>query len=228
MGIWFNRGNFTQNGGTIFGSIAHTWQNTFGNFTIRSAYWDGNLTTSPLAYNEAVLFIRGGMANFDVDGWDVCTFKFEVSTDPTGAILNNISLNSTRKGWSTGAGVPNTAYFEIKNYRGNDVDADFSVWSSKRGRFINSVDAKVRTNNSSNANNSKGLVEEQYDVTLKVRDLSQNVLQGVKDYIIDEDLGNRSNWTVTTPNVNYTNDRVYTGTTDVNGEVDKDILWRLQ
>ena len=52
------------------------------------------------------------------------------------------------------------------------MDADFSVWSSKRGRFINSVDAKVRTNNAANANNSKGLVEEQYNVRLKVRDLS--------------------------------------------------------
>ena len=223
-GIWFKEGNFTQNGGTIFGSMAHTWQNTFGNFTIRSAYWDGNLTTSPLAYNEAVLHIRGGLANFDVDGWDVCTHKFEVANDPNGAILNNVTLNSTRKGWSTGAGVPNSAYFEIKNYRGNDVEADFSVWASKRGRFINSVDAKVRSNNASNTSQSKGLVEEQYNVTLKVRDLSQNVLQGVKSYIIDQDSGIRTNWTITSPNVNYTNDRVYTGTTDVNGEVDKDIL----
>ena len=103
-----------------------------GNFTLRSAYLMVPIT-SPLAYNEAVLFIRGGMANFDVDGWDVCTFKFEVSTDPTGAILNNVSLNSTRKGWSTGGSVPNSAYFEIKNYRGNDVEADFSVWSSVVG-----------------------------------------------------------------------------------------------
>ena len=49
----------------------------------------------PLGLQRGCVVYWGGMANFDVDGWDVCTFKFGVSTDPTGAILNNITLNST-------------------------------------------------------------------------------------------------------------------------------------
>ena len=222
VGFWFKEGNFTQNGGVIFGSMSHTWQAGFGNFTIRDGLWDGN-TTVGASFNIIVLHIRGALSNFDIDGWKLTTFKFEAAADPTGAILNNIEFNSASKGWSTGANLPNTAYFTLNNYRGVDMAADFSMWASKRGKFINSVDVKVRANNTSSST-SKGVVEEQYDVTLKVRDLSQNLLQGVKSYIIDQDNGNRANWTINTPNINFTNDRIYTGTTDVNGEIDEDIL----
>jgi len=226
-GIWFQYGNFTQNGGVLFGSTAHTWDVNFGNTIIRNAAWDGNETTN-VAFNEIVLHIRGA-SNFDVDGWKLNAFQVAVANDPTGSKFNNVVFNSSQKGWATGGsaltnGVPAGTYLTLKNYQGVDMGGDFSIWLSKWGKFINSYDVKVVANNPSSTN-SKGLVEEQFDVTLKVRDLDQVDQQGVKAYIIDNNnSGIRTDWTITTPNVNYTNDRVYNATTDVNGEADLDIL----
>jgi hypothetical protein len=226
-GIWFDRGNFTQNGGVIFGSTSHTWDVNFGTTYIRNGAWDGN-SISGVAYNEIVLHIRGA-GNFDVDGWDLTTFQTSVAADPTGSTFANVTYNSSQKGWATGGspvtgGFPAGKYLTLKNYQGRDMGGDASVWISRWSKFINSADLKVVANNPNN-NGSKGLVEEQYDVTLKVRDLAQTVQQGVKAYTIDNNnSGIRTNWTITTPNINYTNDRVYNGTSDVNGEIDLDIL----
>lgn len=109
--------------------------------------------------------------------------------------------------------------YNFRNYSGGDRGnrLDIGLWAGKKGKIINSASGtnlEVKEHLIGNAN-STGTWEITKEIAPTILDVSGNPIEFVKMYIRDSDNGNR----IDGNGYDFTNDRTYFKTSDVNGEI---------
>jgi len=164
------------------------------------------------AFDWVNVLMKGPRVEMNCSSLDFVSFDASVE--------NAVSPALTGTAFSTGTGVPSTDFLEITNYTPVNNDFDHSIWGG--GRKVRYIDATgdliIATNNPAAKANNRGLIEETQRYKPVFVDTTFTPVENIKYHITDVDDASRENWTLTAPSVNYVDDRIYAGTSDVSGE----------
>lgn len=208
-----------QNGGTL------NWKGA----TIQLAsvmFWEANsvinISNGKLINTRGPLIrIRSYSTNLDVNGFEVeGGDSIDFFNTPVRFLGYNPKYGQRSTEIVSSQSGGSDSLFIFRNYNSEGLQQDFSVWRGADSLFINlAKEGDINNRHNDGGNGQKGLTRVSKEVQINVKDVANNNLENVRYYIKDYNNGNRLNRIPRSGfNYNLDLDKVYTGSTDSNGD----------
>ena len=204
-------GTFNMNGGELFAGAVINWQ---AGSTI-------NIESGRILSTLANERIRDYCSNLTINGLTLSGIAFDMFRAPISIegleYYDSANQTSRIQLVSTGSGGTDDEV-EFKNYPARKGTSDFDAWKNADLKITNSeLGTDLSTVAGGGSNQNIGRVYQ--EVKLTISDSSGSAIEGSHYIIRDYDNGNRTSKTVRSGTTyDFTDDQLYDGITDVNGE----------
>jgi hypothetical protein len=166
--------------------------------------------------------IRNNGSNTDIQGITTINFMFTSVVEPV-ALNNYNPIHSNSVIDMSSLSTSNFFHTFYGLIAGQGNTKEFGGKNTTWARFINvsnGSDMLLKSQSTTNPADQDWLAEIRQEVTVTVRDISGNLLEGVKGYLIDTDNGNRAAVNAVGTSEDYTADKVYTDTSGADGLIE--------